>query len=49
VIDYARAHTMFVVGAAAIGTLALALAMGLALLSGVDGGRAERSVRSQAR
>jgi membrane-associated phospholipid phosphatase len=49
VIDYARAHTMFVVGAAAIGTLALALAMGLALLSGVDGSRAERSVRSQPR
>jgi hypothetical protein len=49
VIDYARAHTMFVVGAAAIGTLALALAMGLALLSGLDGSRAERSVRSQPR
>jgi membrane-associated phospholipid phosphatase len=39
VVTYARAHTTFIVGAAAIGTLALALAIGLALLSGMDSGR----------
>jgi len=41
VINYARVHTTFVIGAAAIGTLAFALATGLAVLA--SSGRGETS------
>jgi len=43
VISYARAHTTFIVGAAAIGTLALALATGLVVLSSSGRGEATGS------
>lgn len=36
VLTYARAHTAFIIGAAAIGTLALVLAAGITLLSGME-------------
>jgi membrane-associated phospholipid phosphatase len=47
VISYARVHTTFIIGAAAIGTLALALAIGVLWLSAADAPRARAAPRAE--